>query len=228
MKLIYMKKIRLKHILISIVVIYGCLFLHQLYTGHHTVFNTISRNYLFLFKDSAASKLDYPTSYSCVSQQDIYNSYLYNDDKYCVMIWEFNDLRNYSLEDVFLNTHSIIRKSEFSWEETLDSKSFLPISIKYLYKIDGMILNLGENTKIIKELQGKNYKGFYGLVDKMSICDKRGEPQIYFNFTKNQTPTVLLLYKGHNSFYLIMVNPNNELYKDIKIDENIIKILKLD
>jgi len=62
----------------------------------------------------------------------------------------------------------------------------------------------------------------------MSICDKKGEPQIYFNFNKSQIPTVLLLYKGHNSFYLIMVNPNNELYKNIKIDENIIKILKLD
>ena len=132
------------------------------------------------------------------------------------------------MQDVFINSQSTITKSEFSWEETLDSKSFLPISIKYLYKIDGMILNLGENTKIIKELQGKNYKGFYGLVDKMSICNKKGEPQIYLNFAKSQTPTVLLLYKSHNSFYLIMVNPNNELYKNIKIDENIIKILKLD
>lgn len=223
-----MKKIRLKHILISIVVIYGCLFLHQLYTGHHTVFNTVSRNYLFLFKDSIVSKIDAPMTYSCVSDQDILNGYLYNDDKYCIIIWEFNDLKKYNLEDVFINSHSIIKKSEFSLQETLDSKSYRPISIKYLYKIDGMILNLGENTKIIKELQGKNYKGFYGLVDKMSICDKKGEPQIYLNFAKSQTPTVLLLYKSHNSFYLIMVNPNNELYKNIKIDENIIKILKLD
>jgi hypothetical protein len=223
-----MKKIRIKHIIISIVVIYGCLFIHQFYTGHHTVINSISKNYLFLFKDSVVSKIDTPISYSCVSNQDILNGYLYNDDKYCIKIWEFNDLKKYSLQDLFINSQSTIKKSEFSWEETLNSKSFLPISIKYLYKIDGMILNLGENTKIIKELQGKNYKGFYGLVDKMSICNKKGEPQIYLNFAKSQTPTVLLLYKSHNSFYLIMVNPNNELYKNIKIDENIIKILKLD
>ena len=147
-----MKKKQLKHILISIVVIYGCLFLHQLYTGHHTVFHTICRNYLFLFKDSVISKIDTPLTYSCVSDQDILNNYLYSDDKYCVIIWEFNDLKKYSLEDVFINSHSIIKRSEFSWEETLDSKSFRPISIKYLYKIDGMILNLGENTKIIKKL----------------------------------------------------------------------------
>jgi len=222
-----MKKNRLKYVFIAAVSIYACFLLHQFYTYHSSVFYTTSKNHLYFFKDSVISKLD-TISYNWVTDQDTLDNYLYDNDKYILHVWKFNSLDNADLKDIFINERSVIRKSEFRWQETLDSKSFCPISVKYLYKIDGMILNLGENTKIIKELKGQNYKGFYGLVDKMSICDKKGEPQIYFNFNKSQIPTVLLLYKGHNSFYLIMVNPNNELYKNIKIDENIIKILKLD
>jgi len=222
-----MKNIKLKHILGSIVAIYACVLFSQLYTGHYSSFDTVSKKYLFLFKDSAINKID-TINYSWIADQDILNNYLYYDDKYIIGIWEFKTLQYTNLEDVFINKHSIISNSEFRWQETLDSKGAFPISIKYLYKIDGMILNLGEHTKIIKELIGKSYKGFYGLVNKMSICDKAGKPQIYFNYSKKQTPIVLLLYKGHNSFYLIVIYPNNELYKGVTINENIINILNLD
>jgi len=232
-----MKKKQLKYILISAVVIYAFFFFHLLYTGHSSIFKTTSRKYLFLFKDSIINKVDTTMSYSWVAHQDILNHYIYYDDlknkklyyeindtsynNYYFTIWEFRDLKKYKLENVFINTHSIIQKSKFIWQETLDSKGSCPISVKYLYKIDGMILNLSDNSKVIKNLQGKNYKGFYGLVDKMSICDKNGEPQIYINFAKNQTPTVLLLYKSRNSFYFIMINSSK------KLDDNIIKILNL-
>ncbi|MFZ4582471.1 MAG: hypothetical protein ACOYM7_07460 [Paludibacter sp.] len=172
-----------------------------------------------------------------MADRDVLSHYIYYEDlknkkpyyelndtsynNYYVVIWEFKDMKNYNLDDVFINERSIISKSKFELGEVLDSKSFCPISIKYLYKIDGMILSLSENSKILKELHGKKYKGFYGLIDKMSISDKKGEPQIYFNFSKNQYPTVLLLYKGHNSFYLIMINSSK------KIDENIINILNI-
>lgn len=232
-----MKKKQLKYIFISAVVIYAFFFFHLLYTGHSSIFKVTSRKYLFFFKDSIINKVDTTMSYSWVAHQDILNHYIYYDDlknkklyyeindtsynNYYFTIWEFRDLKKYKLEDVFINTHSIIQKSKFIWQETLDSKGFCPISVKYLYKIDGMILNLSGNSKVIKNLQGKNYKGFYGLVDKISICDKKGEPQIYINFAKNQTPTVLLLYKSRNSFYLIMINSSK------KLDENIINVLNL-
>ena len=233
-----MKKVKLKHILISAVVILAFFFFHLLYTGHHGVFNSIGRKYIFLYKDSIINKVNTVSNFSWVADQDILNHYIYYEDlknkrlyyepddtsynNYYFVIWEFKTLKNYNLEDVFINTHSIIPESKFIWGETLNSKSYCPISIKYLYKIDGLILNLDENSKVLKELHGKNYKGFFGLVNKMSICNKKGEPQIYFNFAKSQHPTVLLFYKGHNGFYLIMINSRK------KIDENIIKILNLD
>jgi len=214
-----MKKKRVKYIFYSILVIMVSVTLHQFYSGHHDVSNELSRKYLFIFKDSTVNKIDKNIA-GWSNDHDIINNFIY-DETYLVKIWEFNDLKNYNIEDAFINKHSIINKSTFNLQETIYSSGPCPISIKYLYKIDGIILNLDENSKIIKEFHGTNYKGFYGLIDKMSICDKKGKPQVYFNFTKSQTATILLFYKSHNNFYLIMITSKKEF------DEKIIKILNL-
>lgn len=217
-----MKEIKLKYILYPAIIIMVCITFHQIYSAHSSNFMTTSRKYMFFFKDSIVDKID-TLSASYVADQDILNNFIYydKDNRYYVAIWEFNNLRNYNLDDVFINTHSIMNKSKFDLQETLNPNGPCPISIKYLYKIDGMILNLDENTKILKELRGKNYKGFYGLVDRISICNKKGDPQIFFNFKSSKTPTIMLLYKGHNSFYVLKINSKKEF------DEKIIKILNL-
>jgi len=230
-----MKKIQLKSILFFVIILIVGVSFYK--TMHHSDFKTKSSKYLFLFKDSILNKVDTEVDFSWVADQDILNHYIYYDDlknkkdyyelndtsynNYYIDIWEFKSLIKCNLEDVFINTRSIIGESKFNFQYIIDPDSYRPISIKYFYKIDGMILNFGDNTKVIKELNGLKYKGFYGLCDKISICNKKGEPQIYINFAKSQTPTILLLYKGHNSFYLIMINSSK------KLDDNIIKILNL-
>jgi len=230
-----MKNTKYKRILtISAIILFGYIFF-KFVLAHRSVFNNSNNRHAFIFKDSVLENINRP-SYSWVSEQDTLTHFIFsvnltnkkvyyelNDtcNNYYIDVWEFNALKNYKLDDVFINEHSVIGKSEFIFEEGLDGKSPCPISIRYFYKIDGLILNLGENSKVIKELQGKNYKGFYGLIDKMSICDKKGEPQIYFNFEKQLTPTVLLFYKGHGGIFLIIIHSSR------KLDENVIKILNL-
>jgi hypothetical protein len=192
---------------------------------------------MFIFKDIVLENLNLP-SYSWISEQDTLTNFILTENlkdkkdyyelndtcnNYYISVWEFNALKNCKLDDIFINEHGIIPKSEFPLEGALDGKSPYPISVKYLYKIDGMILNLGENSKVIKELKGSKYKGFYGLVDKMSICNKNGEPQIYFNYPKKiSTPVVLLFYKGHGGLYLIFI------YSSRRLDETVLKYLNLD
>jgi len=238
-----MKKIKSKQILITLAVITLCFFCHMFYTMHHSVFNDSNDRHLFIFKDSVLENINKP-SFSWVADQDtlthfVFSEYVknkkdyyeYNDtcNNFYIDVWEFNTLKNYELDDVFINEHSKIEKSKFSFGETLNGDGPFSIPIRYLYNIDGMIINLGENSKVIKEFRGVNYKGFYGLIDKISICDKKGEPQIYFDFETKLKPTVLMklmptiliLYKGHNGFYLIKINSS------IKLDENVINILNL-
>ena len=169
-----MKKIKLKNVFIFIIIIIAGVTFHQFYTMHHNDFKTTSRKYLFFFKDSIINKVDTSMSFSWVADQDKLNHFIYYDDlknkkyyyelndtsynNYYIDIWEFNSLKGYNLNEIFINKQSNIEKSKFILGEVLDSESYCPISIKYFYKIDGMILNLSDNSKIIKNLKGKNYK----------------------------------------------------------------------
>jgi len=217
-----MIKMKLKHIVIVVIAIIAAITILQFYTGHRANFRTESKKYLFLFKDSVIKNID-SLSTSSVSDYDVLSDFIYHngENKYYVTIWEFKDLKNYSLEDVFIEKKSVLGESEFRLQETLNTNGPCPISLKFLYKIDGLTLNLDENSRVIKEFNSKEYKGFYALIDRMSICDKKGLPQIYFNFAQSQTPTILLLSKIHGRFFFIMINSKNEF------DEKIIDILNL-
>jgi hypothetical protein len=208
----------------------------QLLTGHRISFNTPSKNYLFLFKDSVISRID-NDSYSWVANQDILNNYIFYDSlpkkklfyepndtlerKYIISIWDFKSLKHCRLEDVFINTNVVLGKSKFFYEETPDSEGPNPISIKTLYKINGMIMNFDVSTQILKEYHSKNCKGIYGLMNKVEICNKFNEPQIYINYKNKNTPSILLLYKGKDGFYLIIIMSTG------KFDESITRILNL-
>lgn len=230
-----MKKRIFKKILISVAVIYASIICHLFYSMHESQFNNSNDRHIYIFKESALEHIHKP-SYSWVTEKDVLTNFIYykditkkdiifkNDtcyDNYYIGVWEFKTLKDCELDDVFINKRCVIGNSKFILGETLDGKGAYSIPIRYLYKIDGMIINLGMNSKVLKDFQGVNYKGFYGLVDVMSICNRKGVPQIFFNFKTLPTPTVLLLYKGHNSFFLI------KIHSDKKIDENVIDILDL-
>lgn len=230
-----MKNSIYKRFLVLCSVIFLSYFVFKSLIQHSSVFNNENNRHTFIFKDSVLENINRP-SYSWVSKQDTLTHFILSENlkdkkiyyeltdtcnNYYIDVWEFNALKNYELDDVFINEHSIIRNSEFTFEYGLDGKSPYPKSIKYFYKIDGMIINLGENSKVIKELRGATYKGFYGTVDKLSICNKKGEPQIYLNYEKPLIPTVLLFYRGHGGLFLIIIHSTRRL------NENIIKILNL-
>jgi hypothetical protein len=231
-----MSKFRVKHVVISFVLLFALIMLWQFSQSHKTVFFTVSHKYHYLFKDSIVNNVD-SESYSCVTDNDILNQYVYypnlkdkkeyyepNDSNYNfyhVAIWDFKKLKDIHLNDVSINTEWNMKKTEFLFQETLDSKSFCPISIKFLYNIDGINLNVSRESSIIEEYKGDKFKGFYGFVDKLSISNENGEPQVYFNFEKKHTPIILLFYKDVRSFYLIMI------YSTSFFDKNIFNILNI-
>lgn len=230
-----MRNSNYKKILILIVVSVLVFVCFQTISFHTPIFNNNNNRHMFIFNDSVFENINRPSS-SWVSEQDTLTSFVFSENlkekknyyesndtcnNYYVSIWEFNTSKKYELADVFINEHSVLGGSDFQFKEMLNSEGDYPISVKYLYKIDGLILNLGQNTKIIKELKGLNYKGFYGFVDRMSICDKKGEPQIYFNFKKKIEPAVLIFYKNRGGLFLVTIHSNRRL------DENVIKILNL-
>lgn len=208
----------------------------QILFGHRPTFITITQKSAYLFKDSVRYKLNgMPASW--VAKHDNLTDFIFYENmkdkrpfyevsdttynNYYIAVWEFKSLKNLSLNDAVINTNSNIEKSDFWMSEILDSESFCPITIKYLYRMDGMILNVNKESHIINEFSGTSYKGFYGLIDKISICNKNGDPQMYLNFKNKQTPTMLIIHSSNSGFHLIMINATR------KIDSNIINILDL-
>jgi hypothetical protein len=201
------------------------------------VVQSVAKNYMFLFKDSVKEKIDTLSYNSWVSDEDVLNHFLLyenlkntkdyyelNDtsyNNYYIVVWDFKNARNMALSQIKINYHTFIGKSDFFWGQTLDSKSFCSYSIRMHHNIDDFMLNISNQSKIKREFSGKNYKGFYGLIDRMSLSDCQGTPQIYINFKKPETPTIVLLYKGEESLYLIQINATK------RINENIIDDLNL-
>jgi hypothetical protein len=75
----------------------------------------------------------------------------------------------------------------------------------------------------VKNIEGINYKGFYGTINKMSLSDRQDGHQIIFNYAIGPSPTVFLFYKGHQSFYIIIVNS----LRGAPLDESMIDIFNL-
>ena len=178
--------------------------------------------YMWIFKDSAKKDINTNFCYSYVKERDIYNNFDYKDI-YNIVVWEFKDLGNAELKKSIINQNVNLEDVKFESGEILNKNSDLELTINYGFVFNSAInVNLDKYSKIERIFKGSNYKGFYGSINQMSFSNEKGEHQILSDFTKGPTPTVFLFYKGHQSFYVIMINSKNPF------DEDIIKILNLE
>jgi hypothetical protein len=208
--------------LVLIVISYFIWFFYGIIRYSHSSDWETYKEYMWIFKDSVKKDIDTDFNYSYVRKRDVYNNIHYKGSSYNIIVWEFKDLSNVDLKEISINQNINLDNIEFTSGEILNAKSDLEITINYGFDFNyKMSVNLDAESKIEKNIEGINYKGFSGYINKMSLSDKKNKHQIIFNYTNGKTPTVLLLYKGHQSFYLIMINAEKPL------DENIIKILNL-
>ncbi|SHG60262.1 hypothetical protein SAMN05443663_103278 [Flavobacterium defluvii] len=180
------------------------------------------KQYMWIFKDSAKKDINTNFCYSYVKERDVYNNFDYRDI-YNIVVWEFKDLGNAELKKSTINQNVNLEDVKFESGEILNKNSDMEITISYGFVFNSAInVNLDNYSKIQRTFKGTNYKGFYGSINQMSFSNEKGEHQVLSDFTKGPTPTVFLFYKGHQSFYIIMINSKNPF------DENIIKILNLE
>lgn len=189
----------------------------------HSVDWDMDKQYLWLFKDSVIKDINTDYSFSKVEERDVYNNFHYKD--YNIVIWDFKDLRDANLQNVLFKNHVELGSSKvkFSAGEILNKKSDMEIAIKFRFAFsDVMNINLDTYSEMFRTIQGKNYKGFYGNLNRFSLSNGRGEHQIIFDYTEGKTQSVVLVYKNQTGFYLIVTNSKQ------KIDENCIDILNLE
>jgi len=195
------------------------------------------KQYMYFFNDSIKPDVDTTLSFSDVKNRDICNFFHYipnsigmnmsdkfiyhrKDTIYDVMIWEFKDLSRMKLNDITFIQDVNLDSLKLEKGEILNSKSDIQTSVIQRFSFKKIGVELNTRSTLQKEIKGTNYKGFCGIVSKMSLINENREAQIIFNFFPVKQ-TVLLFYKGHQSFFLIMIN------SDKLFEEDIIKILNL-
>ncbi len=199
--------------------------------GHSHDWNTC-KQYIWFFKESVKQDIDPPGSLciSWIKKRDVNNvlHYCHNNETYPVTIWEFKDLANIDLDKITIKRNVNLSDIKFISGEVLHSESSFPVTINYGFAFHNALnINLDSYSKIDGTFAGPNYKGFYGKIHKMSFSDEKGKHQIIFDYTDKPhktsfSPTVFLVYKGHQSFYVIIINSE----KPFK-DASIINILNL-
>jgi len=227
---------KIAKIIIAIIICYLSYFVYGIVKiaiyGHSSDWETC-KQYMWIFKDSAINSLVNPPQkflcYSAVKKRDVHNVFHYfHHDIYTVIIWEFKDLGNTDLNKVAVNSNVNLSNIKFHSGEILHSDSSTPITINYGFAFHNALnINLDSYSKIDGTFEGANYKGFYGKINKMSFSDDQGKHQIIFDYTPKPyktsfSPTVFLLYKRRQSFYVIIINSKHPFK-----DASIINILNL-
>jgi hypothetical protein len=204
---------------IFLICFFGYFICSILFFSHKTDWEK-HKEYLWIFNDSVKNEINVNISYSYVKNQDIYNCFHYKE--YNIIVWEFKNLYNLNLKNINFHQYIYLRNVKFISGQILNKNSDLEITIKYWFDFDSILnLNLDENSRIEGEFKSSNYKGFYGTIKKMSMSNSEYEHQILFDYTEQKEPSTLIVYKGHGSFFLIIINSKNH------IDEKIVSILNL-
>lgn len=200
-----------------------CVYFFTVLTYSHSVDWEMNKQYLWLFKDSVKKDINTDYSFSKVEDRDVYNNFHYKD--YNITIWDFKDLLEAKLDNVLVKTQVELGSEavKFRAGEILNKKSDMEITVKFRFAFsDAMNINLDTYSEMYKSIQGKNYKGFYGNLNKFSLSDGKDEHQIIFDYREGKTQSVVLVYKNQRGFYLIVMNSKQ------KLDESCIDILNLE
>lgn len=209
--------------IIWIIVGYFVLFISGIFIFKHDTEWIVDKKYFNMFNDSARTNVDTLFCSSSVKKNDVYSHFIYKKNYY-VSIWEFKNMESISLDEIHYNQKANLDEIKFLAGEVLDVKSSRELTIKFGFNFNNtMQVNLDEYSKIKKTFSGKNYKGFYGIANRIALSDGEGEHQLYFDYENMQAPVLYIFYKKQPSFYVITIDTDS-----IPLDEKMVGIFKLD
>jgi hypothetical protein len=187
------------------------------YTPHFNAYKA----YLWIFKDSVIPDLDTNFCYSFIRKKDVYNNFHYKKN-YNIVVWEFKDFSSLKLDSIRINEKTNLDNLHIKSGVTLNSGSDLEITIKYGSTFNNSLtVNLDKYSSVDRYIVSNSYKGFYGSINNITLSNEKNEHQALLDYTNGKTPTIFLIYTGHSSFFLIMINSTEAF------DERILNILNL-
>ncbi len=199
----------------------------------------VTNEYLFLFTDSILQSNKFDVSVSYVNKNNVYtflpyvtqiDTVLLSDTRYILdkrkrygfRFWEFMSLSEIELPEIDIFTDMDLNSLKVYQGEVLNAKS-VPISIKYGHRFNERIhINVDNQSTIYRYINGDNYKGFIGNLNRISFSNEKNKHIVFIDFYWRDV--LFLLLKKDGRFFIIMVTA----HKDLPVDENLLKFLNLE
>jgi hypothetical protein len=167
----------------------------------------IENKYHWLFQDSILSKIH--LFYSCGNgNEEIYSYYFKNELRF--IIWELPELNFLDPSKVKcsqnVNMQKVVISPEGSGEIAKGPEIKLENKLCASFNSD-ITVNFSEGTKIINEINSKDYKCYFGQFNKIGIIDNYQDYQLLFTYNSLAlVPAEFILYRAQNSFFIILIN----------------------
>jgi len=159
-----------------------------------------------------------------IGKNDILYNYVYKKDYY-IMVWKLNEMKGVNANNIIINNGVNLDNVDFYYSEGLNENQYyvpnlkmkLGFSLKNTFNI-----NIDRESNIIRTFNSTNYKGFYGSINKITLSNEKNKHVVLLKYKSRHEPTVFLLYKMGEDFYVIVVNSKKQL------DDDILKIFQLE
>ncbi len=226
---------RIKYTLVSIAVIlvgYIIYFIGDFAIHGHSTDWKKWKEYSYLFDNSIIQDVDTFLAFSTETKNDIYTNFhyipnssgqtleekfLYNrkDTAYNVAFWEFKKLSKVHVADVDIRTNQNLDNLKLKRGEILDSKSDQRKSIHFGFEYAQMSVNVDNKSTIEEYINGKNFKGFLGTVNRLSLSNEKNEHEIYIDYVPTPKKVLFLIYNSNNRFYIIIIDSEKDFNASI-------------
>lgn len=175
----------------------------------------------WIFADSAKKDINTFDVTASLRKTDKLYTCIYKGH-YSVEIWEIETLKNVILQDVAFNKGVPLSNVHLYPGEILNSGSDLETNVKFGPFFDNqLVVDIGESSQVLSTFDEANYRGFYGVMSRMGFENGKGQIVVLENYAQGPKPTLFVLYKTHDSFYIIIV------VSDAPFSERLLRIFDL-
>lgn len=223
-------------ILLIILCIFGIFFIF----GHNKLNKEFSEKYYPLFNFEFIEHIDLLNTITYSSRDNIItffpfyphkdakkriydNPAHFSDTLYSISILEFKHLNQLSLNDIVINYKENLNliSTNYTWE-SLGAESNIPVSFKYGVRYHNFKINLDRKNKTLSDINGKYYKGFIGMPERVVISNQDNTPGIIFEHIPPWHHALYLIYNKDDLLYLIRIQSKTSL------NNNILEIFNLE
>jgi hypothetical protein len=175
---------------------------------------------LKLFKAEDAD--DVVVGIKLVRKSDVFHLFSVKSDIH-VKAWEIKSISNKDFRAVRFTTHlNIAEVVDIPNYEKLNS-GHSPETTVHLgpFVQEKLTVNIDKFAEGLKEVNGPNYKGYIGNINRLLISDENGQHKAYWNWRFDYLKQMVLAYTFENQLYLVV------FYSKKDFDESIADILSL-